>query len=338
MDVLISLPDGAYYAERVRSRLPQVRVRLGPVISGPGQDMPMALMRGADALYCEYPPANFDDFDALRWLQVTSAGYEHLRPFPLTEMGVRVTNGLGVFDIPIAEWNILMILAWHRRLLELLANQRETRWDRDARFQHELRGATVGLLGYGGIARETARLAKALGLRVHALTRDGRARRRENVFRVPQTGDCEGLLCDRLFAGEDMLEFLGGLDYLVLTTPLTDATRGMIGERELRALPDSAVLLNPARAPIVQEEALLRALDEGWVRGAALDAQYAYPLPATHPLWSRPNVILTPHISGHSATPTFKERSCDIFLANLERFLAGEPLLNELTPAQLAGQ
>jgi phosphoglycerate dehydrogenase-like enzyme len=133
------------------------------------------------------------------------------------------------------------------------------------------------------------------------------------------------------------LEFLSALDFLVVALPLTKTTDGLIGERELRSLPRNAFVLNPARGPIIRQDALLSALREGWIAGAALDTHYQYPLPPEHPLWRFPNVILTPHISGSSLSPRFKERIWDIFAQNLARFGRGEPLLNELTPEQLAG-
>ena len=119
--------------------------------------------------------------------------------------------------------------------------------------------------------------------------------------------------------------------------PLTPETEGMVGTAELQALPRRAFLLNPARGPLVQEEALLQALREGWLAGAALDTHYQYPLPPEHPLWGLKNVILTPHISGSSASPFFRQRIWDLFTQNMERCSSNRELLNELTPAQLSG-
>src|SRR6185436_10036282 len=118
---------------------------------------------------------------------------------------------------------------------------------------------------------------------------------------------------------------------------LTKATEGLIGERELQALPRRAFVLNPARGPIIQQAALLRALQEKWIAGAALDTHYQYPMPPEHPLWKFPNVIFTPHISGSSLSPNFKQRLWKIFTMNLDCFMRGKPLLNEISPAQLAG-
>ena len=119
--------------------------------------------------------------------------------------------------------------------------------------------------------------------------------------------------------------------------PLTEASRGIIGETELRTLRPTACLLNPARGPLVQEQALLRALSEGWIAGAAIDTHYYYPMPPDHPLWRMPNVIMTPHIAGSSGSPFFLQRVWDIFTQNVERFASGQPLLNELTSEQLSG-
>jgi phosphoglycerate dehydrogenase-like enzyme len=189
------------------------------------------------------------------------------------------------------------------------------------------------LWGYGGIGRETARVAKALGLTIHVLTRKPVGPRKD-AYTMPGTGDPDGILPDRVFTPEQVKTFLTGLDFLILALPHTRQSDGMIGVEELRALPRTAFLLNPARGPIIQEQALLTALREGCIAGAALDTHFAYPLPPDHPLWQFPNVILTPHISGSDRTPQFPERMGDLFVQNVKRFLAGQPLLNVVTPVE----
>jgi phosphoglycerate dehydrogenase-like enzyme len=295
-----------------------------------------ARLRDADVLFCTFPPENFADLRALKWIQLASTSYTQLFGLELSARGIRATNCRGCFDVPIAEWNIAMMVNLARDVRQMIRNQDAAVWDRSAVFQREIRGMTVGLWGYGGIGRETARLARQLGLRVHVQTRSGIGSRK-NVYMVPGTGDPEGVLPDRVFRAGEELEFLAGLDFLVVALPLTKATECLIGERELQALPRTAYVLNPARGPIIQQEALLRALREKWIAGAALDTHYHYPMPPDHPLWKFPNVIFTPHISGSSLSPRFKSRLWEIFSLNLERFTRGQPLLNELTPAQLAG-
>ncbi|MDB6167214.1 MAG: D-2-hydroxyacid dehydrogenase [Verrucomicrobia bacterium] len=297
-----------------------------------------ARLQGVDALFCTFPPTNIAEMAAVKWIQIASTGYTQLFGLDLPKRGIQATNARGCFDVPIAEWNVAMMVNLARDLRQMLRNQDGAVWDRSAVFQRELRGLTVGLWGYGGIGRETARLCRQMGLRVHVLTRTGTAGPRGTVYAVPGTGDPDGTFPERVFGADETAAFLSGLDFLVVGLPLTSATEGLIGERELQALPRHAFVLNPARGPIIQEKALLRALEEKWIAGAALDTHYAYPLPPSHPLWRFPNVILTPHISGSSLSPRFKERLWDIFAQNVGRFLAGEPLLNALTVAQLNGQ
>jgi phosphoglycerate dehydrogenase-like enzyme len=291
----------------------------------------------AEALFCTFPPSNLADLRALRWIQIASTGYTQLFGLQLVERGIQATNARGCFDVPIAEWNLSMMVNLLRDLRLMIRNQDGAVWDRSARFQRELRGLTVGLWGYGGIGRETARLARQFGLKVHVLTRNGKTGPRGEVYAVPGTGDVDGTLPDRVFGAGQEQEFLGGLDFLILALPLTKATEGLIGERELQALPRHAFVLNPARGPIIREAALLRALDEGWIAGAALDTHYQYPMPPAHPLWKYPQVIFTPHISGSSLSPRFNDRLWDIFQLNVDRFRRQQPLLNALTSFQLSG-
>jgi phosphoglycerate dehydrogenase-like enzyme len=307
-----------------------------PVDEGP-RPLPAERIRDAEILFCTYPPTNVADMRALKFVQIASSGYTQLFNIGLVERGIRAANAAGVFDIAIAEWNVAMIVNLKRDLRGMIRNQEAGIWDRDARFQKESRGSVVGIWGYGGIGRQTARLCKSLGFVVHVMTRSG-AKPRLDKYAVSGTGDPEGALPDRQFVAGQEKEFLGGLDFLVLSMPLTNVTRGLVGEAELRALPPTAYVLNPARGPLIQEEALLRALREQWIAGAALDAHYYYPMPADHPLWRFPNVILTPHISGSSSMPYFAERVWDIFAQNVERWTHEKPLLNELTPAQLRGE
>ena len=339
LNLLVLLDADDAELTRLRAAVPGATVKTGPQIdvTDASSDMPAELLREADCLLCELPPRNFGDFQQLKWMQLSSAGYSQVFGLPLVERGIRVTNARGSFDVPIAEWNLMMLLAWHRRLLGMVENQRLHAWDRSAEFQTELRGSVVGFYGYGGLARETARLCKALGVTVWAMTRDGTVKPRKNVYAVPGTGDPEGQLPDRVFPVSQKAEFFGGLDYLILAMPITPASTGIIREAELRMLRPHAVLINPARAGLVQEDALVRCLTEGWIRGATFDVHYAYPLPPEHRVWSLPNLILTPHISGASLNPHFQTRTFDIFTQNLQRFVAGRPLLNELTPEQLRG-
>jgi len=298
--------------------------------------LPPALLQSQHILFCMFPPENHQDLDSLKFIQINSSGFTQLTPLKLgsDRNDIQAANALGVFDVPIAEWCVAMMINMARNMKGLIENQQNAHWDRSARFQHEIRGATVGIWGYGGIGRETARLCKALGLRVHVITRTG-VRTRNNIYRVENTGDPDGTLPDKVFTLEDKETFLEGLDFLILAMPLNPNTEGIVGENELQSLPDHAIILNPARGPLIQEQPLIRALRENWIAGAALDTHYAYPLPPEHPLWSMDNVMLTPHISGSSQSQHFGQRTWDIFIENVNRFSDSKPLLNQLTHQQL---
>lgn len=300
------------------------------------RELPGELLVDADILFCTMPPSNFEAMEKLRWIQLASTGYGQVLGLGLVERGIVVTNSRGCFDVPIAEWNVAMMVNLARSLRKMIRNQENAVWERPAEFQREIRGLRVGLWGYGGIGRETARLARAMGMEVWVLSRGGIQPRGE-VYNLPGTGDPEGVLPHRVFMKGQEREFLAGLDFLILAMPLTPATEGIVGEGELRALRPTAYLLNPARGPLVQQEPLLRALRENWIAGAAIDTHYQYPLPPEHPLWAMENVILTPHISGSSLSPHFISRVWEIFSENVGRFHAGKALLNQLTAGQLSG-
>lgn len=301
--------------------------------------IPTKIIKDKHLLFCSYPCSNFEEMEVLEFIQIASAGYTQLLNLGLTEKGIRASNARGIFDVPIAEWCVSMMVNLTRDLRGMIRNQEARIWERPAKFQREIRGSIVGIWGYGSIGRETARLSKAMGMKVFVLDRIiYNSNNMPDIYRVEGTGDPDALLPDRIFAHGQEKEFLKDLDFLILSMPLTNNTKGIVGESELKSLQQKAYVLNPARGPLIQEEALLKALREGWIAGAALDTHYYYPMPADHPLWCFPNVIFTPHISGSSLSPGFTERVWDIFVHNVERILAGKPLLNELTVEQLKGE
>ncbi|HVS40269.1 MAG TPA: D-2-hydroxyacid dehydrogenase [Gemmataceae bacterium] len=328
--ILLDVPLGD--AVRALEALPGVKL-LTPPSHEREWDLPDDLLDDPEVLLCRMPPRNLRAMTSLKFVQLTSVGYEHLRDFALADAPFRVCNARGVFDTAIAEWCVAMMINLTRDLPSTMRNQQAAKWERGERFAREVRGRTVGLWGYGGIGRETARLARALGMSIHALTRSG-VKPRVNTCVQTGTGDPEGVLPARVFLAGQERAFLSGLDFLVLALPHTKHSDGGVGEAELRALPPTAYLLNPARGPIVQEQALVRALSEGWLAGAALDAHFAYPLPAEHPLWRLPNVILTPHVSGSDRSKDFPARMADLLAQNVARWQEGRPLLNEITSSE----
>src|SRR5690348_3055612 len=184
--VLIDLPVYPDALQRLQS-IPEVSVDRVETPEERTRPLPAALIRDANVLLCTFPPENFHEMRALKLTQIASAGYSQLFGLGLAEQGIRVCNGRGNFDIPIAEWNIAMMIALARNLRQMIRNQDAAIWDRSAIFQNEIRGSAVGIWGYGGIGRETARLAKPSGLTVHVMSR-WPIGPRTDVYTVPGTG------------------------------------------------------------------------------------------------------------------------------------------------------
>lgn len=299
---------------------------------GPDQVLTSGQAASVEILFADLPPANVAEMRALRWIQLGSHGYTQFNGRHLPA-GVTVCNASGVNDIPIAEWCVMMMLAFERGLVQMLGAQRAHRWNRDPKFQAELRGRRVGIFGYGNIGQELARRSHALGLEVWAMSRfrpGGRERRYHPVSYETPTPDPH-----RVFTMAQRREFLAGLDYLAITVPATGSTRGYFDAEALAELPPHAVLLNPARAQVVDEPALIDALRSGALAGAALDDHYRQPMPVDDPFWDLPNTIVSAHVSGSTASTYYLPRIWDLFNQNARLHLAGLPLLNVISPADL---
>jgi phosphoglycerate dehydrogenase-like enzyme len=247
----------------------------------------------------------------VRWVHSLAAGVENILFPELVESPVPLTNARGVFARPLAEFAMGAILFFAKDFRRLVRSQEAGAWDP---FDvEEISGRTLGIIGYGEIGRSTAGLARGLGMRVLAL------RRRPDLCRDDPN-------VARVFPAEAKLDLMAASDYLLVSAPLVPGTRGMIGEPELRAMKPTAVLINVGRGPVVEEAALVRALEEGRIRGAALDVFDQEPLPAGHPFYRLRNVLLSPHSADH--TPDWCERSMEFFLDNFDRFRKGQPLEN----------
>jgi phosphoglycerate dehydrogenase-like enzyme len=253
----------------------------------------------------------------LKWIQLTSAGADRLLNSGFIEEGIVVTTVSGLHATPIGEYVLCTILMFAKGMPRTMRAQVRGEWSRFA--PTELRGKTVGIVGMGHIGEEVARLSKAFGCRVIATRRS-------------VTGPTSTDYCDELMPSSELPRLLAESDYVVLCVPLTPETRGLIGERELRTMKETAVLVNIARGPVTVEADLIRALSESWIAGAALDVFDQEPLPEGHAFWSMDNVILTPHISG--GTEIYNQRAVAIFTDNLRRYLHGEPLQNIVDPAR----
>lgn len=266
---------------------------------------------------------------ALRWVQGHFAGADHfLQQHAALLRQATLTTASGVHAPNMAEYILMMMLAWAHHLPVMIDYQKRVDWPKDrwtVFAPRELRGGTLGIIGYGSIGRETARLAKAFGMRVLATKRNAQTVV-EDGWGLSGVGDPALENVDRLYPVEALREMLAECDYVALTVPLSPATRGLLGADEFKSMRPHALLINVARGGVVDEPALIDALRSGIIGGAALDVFAREPLPADSPLWTLPNVLLSPHVSGF--TPEYDARAMALFAENLRRYVAGERLLN----------
>ena len=288
----------------------------------------LAAQPGVEILYAgELPRDVLDIAPRLRWVQLHSAGANHILDDPIMHSPIAITTTSGIHATPIAEYAFASILAYRWRVPMWTHCQREARWPsgRWEKFARpELRGSTLGIVGYGSIGREVGRLGRAFGMRVLAFRRS--ADRSEKGYAVPDTGDPKGSIPAKFYAPGTLHDMLAECDYVVVALPLTHDTFHFVGEAELRAMKPTAYLVNIARGAIVDEGALVRALREGWIAGAGLDVFEQEPLPPDSPLWGLDNLLISPHVAGF--TPRYDERATALFAENLSRYLSGKPLLN----------
>ncbi len=247
----------------------------------------------------------------LRWIHSAAAGVDRVTTPIVRERDLIVTNARGVFSRPIAEYVVMMSLTIARRLRQLLELQRERTWQ--PLRGRELSELTIGIVGYGSIGVELARLLEPFDCRIIA-TRRHPERGTDDASNV----ELHGL--DRLD------EVLAASDIVVVAAPLTDETAGMIGAEQLALMRENAWLINIARGRLIDEIALRRALESGWIGGAVLDVFSEEPLGPDSALYSTPNVIITPHTSWSS--DRVAERTVELFVNNLRAYRAGEPMLN----------
>ena len=248
---------------------------------------------------------------SVKWIHILSAGVDKVLFPELIASPTPLTNGRGVFKDSLAEFSIASILFFAKDFRRLVKSQEAAKWEQFDVVQ--IRGQVLGVVGYGEIGRETGRLARALGMKVVALRRRPELSRRD--------ADLE-----RAYSPDELCEMLSVSDYVVVSTPLTEGTRGLIGDRELRAMKSSAVIINVGRGPVIVESALIGALQQRRIRGAALDVFDVEPLPAGHPFYTLDNVLLSPHSADHVAG--WADSAMNQFIENFERFRKGEPLAN----------
>jgi phosphoglycerate dehydrogenase-like enzyme len=268
----------------------------------------------------------------LKWIQLLSAGADHVLGGSLKGFAIPVATSSGIHATPIAEYTLASMLAYAHRLHLAIRAQTRHEWMRSGAFRgsvDEIRGGTLGIIGYGSIGRETARLAAAFGMKILALKRNPNDRV-DPGWSPAGLGDPNGTIPARFFGPDDREAILRESDYISVTLPLTDHTRKFIGEHEFTAMKPGAYLVNIGRGEVIEERAMAAALAAAKIGGAGLDVFEHEPLESSSPLWDLENVIMTPHISG--ANRGYMDKACELFAENLKRFAANRPLLNVVDP------
>ena len=303
---------------RVRERFPRLRVVHLKDYTGVTAELPDTDIFVGWSLRAQQLAAA----PKLKWLHSTAAGVAQLMYPELRASGILVTNASGVHSIPIAEHVLGLLLALARRFPSSFRHQAARHWGQQEIWDEpvrprELRGATLLVVGLGAIGREVARLARAIGMRVEAVTRSG--------CPAPE-------LADRVAPASALDALLPAADFIVLAAPETLETRHLIGAARLALMKPSAYLVNVARGSLIDESALVAALTARRIAGAALDVANEEPLPASSPLWSLDNCFVTPHLSG--ASDSLWDRQAELLVDNLDRWFSGRDLRNRVDLAR----
>jgi D-2-hydroxyacid dehydrogenase (NADP+) len=301
-------------AQRLRARFPQMHITHLPDLNGLDRELAdtdifMGLALKAEQLALA---------SKLQWIQAVTAGVAQFMYPELRERAVILTNASSVHCVPIAQHILGMIVGLARRFPDSLHYQHEAHWAMNELLAppikpRELRGQVVLFIGFGAIGQETARLLQPLEMRIWALTHSGRS----------GSG-----VAERVLQTLQLHEALPQADFVVVAAPATPETRNMLGEREFSLMKPSAYLINVARGTLLDEAALISALQRNVIAGAALDVTVKEPLPPESPLWKMNNVFITPHVSG--ATENTWDREEELIVENLKRWFAGSELLNQV--------
>lgn len=327
--ILITVQFSQEQLDELQALAPDFKVVSRPLTQG--QDLPENEWAPVEVLYTFRTLPQPDQAPKLRWIQFHLAGIEeHLDQPILHQVMVQATTLSGANAPQVAEHALALMLAMGHHVLEMVADQSRSQWptQRSQRYvAKELMNSTVGIIGYGSIGQRLARLLQSFGVTVLASRRD-LLKTDHTDYQVDGQGDPGAELPRRLYPGKALRSLLKECDYAVVTVPLTPETRGMLGAEQLSAMKPGAFLVDVSRGGVVDQQALVAALEKGQLAGAALDVFAEEPLPADSPLWEMPKVLISPHVAGLS--PHYVDRAFLLFKENLRRYIAGEELLNKI--------
>lgn len=331
IEVLTTVPFPDAVMQRLRELTPRIKINLHPAQRV--EDVPVDLWDKIEVLYTDVLLPEPEMVPNLKWIQFHYAGIDFIQNSGLLKRKDLIFSSMsGASAVQEAEYILMMLLGLGHHFPALSENQHAREWpdQRWVKFSpRELTGSTVGLVGYGSINRELARLLQAFQVTVLAVKKNV-MQPEDTGYTLKNHGDPEGNFFHRLYPVEALKQMLKLCDFVVVALPLTPDTRGLIGEVELESMKSDAFLVHISRGGIVDEKALVDALNNHRIAGAALDVFMEEPLPADSPLWKTKNLIVTPHISGFSRH--YKERAGEMFAENLNRYLHGETILNQYDP------
>ena len=332
-EILVTVPFTAEQLDELRGISAEMNVRSLPL--GEGQSAPEDAWLNAEVLYTFRALPTPEQAPNLKWIQFHLAGVDQQISAPiLGKPGLLATTLSGANAPQVAEHALALMLALGHHVHYMLHDQGRAVWStqRSERYQaRELLNATVGIVGYGSIGQRLARLVQPFHVRILASRRDLLAPASED-FEVNGQGDAKAELVHRMYPGKAIGTMISECDFVVVTVPLTDETRGMLGARQLSAFKPGALLVDVSRGGVVDHAALIQALEKRQLGGAALDVFPEEPLPADSPLWGMNNVIVSPHVAGLS--PHYNARAFQLFKENLRRYVAGEKLFNTIDLAR----
>ena len=330
--VLVTQPFPDPLVDRLRAVSTLLQIHVQPARSA--EELPADLLPEAEVLYTLRALPEPEAVPNLRWIQFHNAGIDHVVDHPLVRSGISITTLSGAAASQMAEYALMAMLALSRRVPAALRDKAQKKWaqDRFERFRPvDLHGSTVGLVGYGSIGREIARITRGFGANILATKRNLKDLADEG-YQSNGLGDPRGDLPERIYPPQALRSMASLCDFLIICTPLTPETRGAVNQAVLEAMKPTAFLIDISRGGVVDHGALVEALSQNRLAGAALDVFPVEPLPEGSPLWELPNVILTPHVAGSS--PRYFEQAVELFAQNLRRYLSDQPLLNRFDPAR----
>lgn len=326
--ITVDLPDALL--EKLKAVSPQLAIHMAPVAEA--EELADQQLADIEVLYTRRALPNPERVPNLRWIQFHWAGIDPFVDHSLLRSEIKVTSLSGAAVPQMAEFALTMMLSIGRHLPAMMQDKREKRWaeDRFTRFRPlELRGSTVGIVGYGSIGREIARLCHSFGAQILVTKRD--LKQLEQSGYMPEgLGDPQAEIPLRIYPPQALASMASECDFLVLTVPLTPNTRGLVNAKVFGTMKPTAYLVDLSRGGVVDHGALVEALKENRIAGAALDVFPVEPIPETSPLWELPKVMLSPHVAGTSGH--YLERAAELFAENLRRYVANEPLLNLFDP------